>query len=107
MKKSLAQLDNEILTLFEKRLAGLRDGTVPPAAFWNELAKAFARFEAVHEAEATDTPSWQSAFDNFGELLKRGPTEEQRQAEIEQLEKIIERRFDRLAAKFKSSEASH
>lgn len=107
MKKSLDQLDNEILILFEKRLAGLRDGSIPPAAFWDELAKAFARFEAVHKVEATDTPSWQGAFAEFGRLIERGPTKEQKQAEIEQLEKIIERRFDRLAAKYQTTERSH
>jgi hypothetical protein len=56
MKKSLDQLENEILALYAKRLSGLRDGTELPGAYWKELWQAMEKFEVVYESQSQDSP---------------------------------------------------
>src|SRR5829696_6931341 len=96
MEVNREQMDNEILSRFEERLSGLRDGTAMPVAYWDELSQAWERFSTVIEDK--DSPQWQSAFAELDRLIERGPTEEQKNAEIQRLEKMIERRFNRLAS---------
>ena len=98
-------MSKEILSRFEERLSGLRDGTAMPVAYWDELGEAWDRFAAVFEDK--DSPAWQAAFSELDGLIKRGPTEEQKNAEIGQLEKMIERRFRWLAADLQNMTTIH
>jgi hypothetical protein len=93
----LNQLERDFLLLLEKRLTGLRDGTMQPTDYWDELAKAREGLAAVID-EPQDSPQWQAAFAEMERLMERGPTESQRQGEIEKVEKIMMRRVQVMAS---------